>query len=285
MLPGDERPHLGLGIGAGADLQRAHPRHQLVHQPVADPADRDRDRHRHAALAGRAVGGAHQRVDRLVEIGVGHHDHVVLGAAQRLHALAVLPRRSRRCIRRSRVEPTKLTASTSGWCRIASTASLSPLTTLNTPGGSPASSSSSAMRNAGRRVALRRLQHEGVAAGERHREHPHRHHRREVERRDAGADAERLAHRPAVDAAPDLLGELALQQMRDAAGELDDLDAARDLALRVGEHLAVLGGDRCGPARRARGRAVRRNLNMTRARVSGGVAAQAGNAARAARTA
>ena len=30
----------------------------------------------------------------------------------------------------------------------------------------------------------------------------------------------------------DLLGELALEQMRDAAGELDDLDAARDLALR-----------------------------------------------------
>ena len=87
---GDQRPHLGLGVGAGADLQRAHPRHQLVHQRVADVADRDRDRDRHAALAGRAVGRAHQRVGRLVEIGVGHHHHVVLGAAQRLHALAVL---------------------------------------------------------------------------------------------------------------------------------------------------------------------------------------------------
>ena len=114
MLPGDERPHLGLGVGAGPDLQRAHPRHQLVHQLVADPADRDRDRHRHAALAGGAVGRAHQRVGRLVEIGVGHHDHVVLGAAQRLHALSVLPRRSCRCIRRSAVEPTKLTAATPG---------------------------------------------------------------------------------------------------------------------------------------------------------------------------
>src|SRR5207248_1193263 len=47
----------------------------------------------------------------------------------------------------------------------------------------------------------------------------------------------------AVDAAPDLLGEFALQQMRDAAGELDDLDAARDLALRIGEDFAVLFGD------------------------------------------
>ena len=96
---------------------------------------------------------------------------------------------------------------------------------------------------AGRGVALRRLQHKGVAAGERHREHPHRHHRREVERRDPGADAERLAQRPAVDAAPDLLGELAFEEMRDAAGEFDDLGAARHLAGGVGEDLAVLIGD------------------------------------------
>ena len=37
-----------------------------------------------------------------------------------------------------------------------------------------------------RRVALTRLQHERVAAGDRDRIHPHRHHHREVERRDAG---------------------------------------------------------------------------------------------------
>ncbi len=99
------------------------------------------------------------------------------------------------------------------------------------------------MRKPARGVAFRRLQHKGVAAGERHREHPHRHHRREVERRDAGADAERLAQRPAVDAAPDLLGELALEEMRDAAGEFDDLDAARHLAGGVGQYLAVLRGN------------------------------------------
>src|ERR1051325_1033310 len=44
------------------------------------------------------------------------------------------------------VDPTKLTAAIPGCCKIASTASLSPLTTLNTPGGSPASVSNSAMR-------------------------------------------------------------------------------------------------------------------------------------------
>ena len=42
------------------------------------------------------------------------------------------------------VEPTKLTAAMSGWARIASTASLSPWTTLKTPSGQPASFSHSA---------------------------------------------------------------------------------------------------------------------------------------------
>src|SRR5213076_1539465 len=125
------------------------------------------------------------------------------------------------------VEPTKLTAAIPGCCRIASTASLSPLTTLKTPGGNPASVSSSAIRSPadGSRSDGFRIKVLPVAI---HRKHPHRHHRREIERRDAGADAERLAHRPAVDATPDLLGEFALQQMRDAAGELDHLDTASD---------------------------------------------------------
>jgi hypothetical protein len=43
----------------------------------------------HAALTGRTVGRANQRIDHLVDVGIGHHDHVVLGATQGLHALAV----------------------------------------------------------------------------------------------------------------------------------------------------------------------------------------------------
>src|SRR6266511_3833238 len=93
------------------------------------------------------------------------------------------------------------------------------------------------------RVPLARLENEGVAAGDRDRVHPHRHHRREVERRDAGADAQRLAEGVRVDAAGDLVGVGALEQVRDAAGELDDLPASLHLASRVGEDLAVLVGD------------------------------------------
>ena len=59
-------------------------------------------------------------------------------------------------------------------------------------------------------------------------------------------DAERLAHRVDVDAGRDVLGVGALRQVPEAARELDDLHAAGDLAERVGEHLAVLGGEDLG---------------------------------------
>ena len=52
---------------------------------------------------------------------------------------------------------------------------------------------------------------------------------------------ERLADRVDVDAGRRVLGEAALEQLRDAAGELDHLLAAGHLAERVGVHLAVLG--------------------------------------------
>ena len=94
-----------------------------------------------------------------------------------------------------------------------------------------------------RGVLLGRLQDERVAAGDRVGEHPHRHHAREVERRDAGDHAERLADLVDVDAGRGLLRVAALEQAAEAAGELQDLDAPRDLAGGVGRDLAVLGGE------------------------------------------
>ena len=114
------------------------------------------------------------------------------------------------------VEPTKPIALMSGSSRMASTASLSPLTTLRMPGGPPASTNSSAEPHRHAGIALGRLEDEGVAAGDRRRELPQRDHRREVERRDAGDDAERLAHRIDVDAGAGAVGVLALHQVRRA---------------------------------------------------------------------
>ena len=90
------------------------------------------------------------------------------------------------------------------------------------------------------RIALGRLQDEGVAAGDRRRDLPQRDHGREVERGDAGDDAERLAHRIDVDAGAGAVGELALHHVRRADADLDHFQAALDVALGVGDGLAVL---------------------------------------------
>ena len=144
------------------------------------------------------------------------------------------------------VEPTNDTAATSGESRIVSTATLSPWTTLKTPSGRPGLLPQLGEPHRRRGVALAGLEHEGVAAGDRDREHPHRDHRREVERGDPRDHAERLAERVGVHTGGHLVGEVALEQGRDPAGELDHLEAALHLAERVGQHLAVLVGDQLG---------------------------------------
>ena len=130
--------------------------------------------------------------------------------------------------------------------RMASTASLSPLTTCRMPSGSPASCISSASISGHGRVALGRLEDEGVAAGDRRGHLPHRDHGGEVERRDARDHAERLAHGIHVDAGAGAVGELALQQMRRADAELDHLEPALHVALGVGEGLAMFAAERLG---------------------------------------
>ena len=96
------------------------------------------------------------------------------------------------------------------------------------------------------RIPFRRLQHEGVADRDGHAEHPHRDHAGEVERRDARHHAQRLAHRIDVDAGAGALGVFALQRVGDAAGELDHLQPALDVAPGVGDDLAVLAAEQFG---------------------------------------
>ena len=143
-------------------------------------------------------------------------------------------------------EPTKPIAWTRGSVSSVSTASLSPLTTLRMPGGQAGLEEQLGDPHRHRRIALGRLEDEGVAAGDRGRALPQRDHGREIERRDAGDDAERLAQRIEVDAGAGVVAEFALHQMRDAAGEFHHLEAALDVALGVDEGLAVLGGQQPG---------------------------------------
>ena len=90
-------------------------------------------------------------------------------------------------------------------------------------------------------IALRWLEDEGIADAGGDRAHPERDHRREVERRDTRTNAQWLAHRIDVDARTRALRIFALQHMRQAAAEFDNLQPALDIALAVGNHLAMLG--------------------------------------------
>ena len=114
MLLRDERAHFRFRIRARSDFEAANLRRQRGDQPVRGRfAHRDRDGNRHATFAGGTKSSAHESVDRLVHVGIGHDDHVVLGAAQRLATLSC--RRGRLIdVPCDRVDPTKLIAEMSG---------------------------------------------------------------------------------------------------------------------------------------------------------------------------
>ena len=131
----------------------------------------------------------------------------------------------------------------SGCVSRASTATLSPCRTLKTPSGSPASFHSSAIQLAAVGILFARLDDHGVAGGDGDREEPHGHHRREVERADDRNRAEGLPDGVDVHLRGGVLGVAALEQVRDAAGELDHFLAAGHLAQGIVQDLAVLGGD------------------------------------------
>ena len=245
VLGGDQRAHFGVAVHAVLDHQGLDARDQAFDYLVGHVAHRHGHRDGHAAFAGRAVGRAHQGVGDLIQVGIGHHHQVVLGAAQGLHALAaagafgvdVFGDGGRAD------EGQGLDVRVRDQCVHGL---LVAMHHVEDAGGQAGFGQQFGQAQRGRRVAFGRLEHEGVAAGDGHREHPARHHHGEVERRDAGHHAQGLAHAPVVDAAADLVGILALEQLRNAAGEFHDLDAAHHFALGVREHLAVFAGDQLG---------------------------------------
>jgi hypothetical protein len=82
--------------------------------------------------------------------------------------------------------------------------------------------------------------------GDGHGEHPQRNHGREVERRDASAHAQGLQQGVGVHAAGHVVGQLAQLQVADGAGVFHHFEAAEDVALGVGQGLALFGGQQRG---------------------------------------
>ena len=236
----DDRAVMGVGIGRDADAQTLDRGNELGAQGVGGVvADRHHDGQRHAALAGRAEGRAGEVVDDLVEVGVGHDDAVVLGAAERLDALPV------RGAARVDVMGDVGRSDEADRLDVVMVEDRVDHLLVAVDDVEDAVGQARFLHQLGEahrhgRVALAGLEDERIAAGDRDREHPHRDHRREVERGDAGDDAERLAHRINVDPGAGADRIFALERMRDAAGEFDHFEPALDVALRVGDDLAVL---------------------------------------------
>ena len=187
--------------------------------------------------------GRGDRVGGDVDVGVGHHDGVVLRAAERLHALAVRRRRlvdvlrdRRRADERDRRDAgvreqrlDRLAVAVHDVERAVRQAR--PRRASSAISSDADGSFSLGLRmNAFPHASASGNIHIGTIAGKLNGVMPTAH-------------AERLAQRVRVDAGADRLGRLALEQVRGAAGELDDLEAALDLAARVVDRLAVLGGD------------------------------------------
>ena len=211
----DDRAHRHAGLEAVADLDLLRLVHELLDHDVVGGADAEHDAVREAALAGAAEArlGAHLRGAR--HVGVRHHEHEVLRAAQGLHALALLGAALVDVVRDRRAADERH----AGDARVVEDAR-PPRPSRRAPGsrrprGSRHSCSSSKMRlceSGTRSLGLTmNVLPQAIACGRNHIGH----HRREVERRDRREHAHRLAVGVAVDAGRDVLERAALHGGRD----------------------------------------------------------------------
>ena len=232
--------------GVGADLQFLDPRDQLFDQAVGGfVAHRHGDRDCHAAFARSPIARTDQRVGGLVHVGIRHDDHVVLGPAKALHALAGRAATGIDVFRdRSGADEAHRLDHLVVEDRI--DRFLVTVHHLQDALGQAGLFHQLRQHQRDRGVTLRRFQDKGVAAGDGGGEHPHRDHGGEVERCDARGDAKRLAHRIDVDAGAGAVGVFALQHLRRADAVFDDFQPALHVALGIGEGLAMLAAQRLG---------------------------------------
>ena len=243
MRLADQRTHVVAGVGARAHLHLGDFGFQAGDHGVGGGVAHGHDqRHCHAALTAGAVGRAHHGADGIGHVGIRHHHGVVLGAAQRLHPLACGAAGGVHVLgnRRGADKAHGFHA------RVGQQGVHRFLVALHHI--EHARWQAGLQRQLGHAqraawVSLGRFQDEGVAAGHRHGPHPQRHHDGEVERRDASGDTQRLKLAPRVDGRPHVFAVLALEQLGGVAGVLHVLDAALQLAQRIGQYLAVLGRD------------------------------------------
>ena len=85
----DNGPQIGASFHSRVDLERLRLGHDIRY-PLLCLTHQYGDGCGHAALSRGAKGRSDQGVERLLLVGVGHHDRVILGAHHALHAFAML---------------------------------------------------------------------------------------------------------------------------------------------------------------------------------------------------
>lgn len=213
-----------------------------LHQVVANRIDSHHHRNGHATLAGRAVAGVDRCVSGRIHVCVRQHDHVVLRTAQGLHphaghrsGLVHVSGNRGGTHERDCVHPRMVKQRVDH----VGSAVQHGEDALGQPGLRPA------FRQDHRRpgVALRWLEDERVAAGNGHRAHPQRNHRRKIKGRYSDGHPNALSDGGDVDVGGCPLGVGARQHRRDATCKLHNFDAPLQFPRRAGANLAVLVAD------------------------------------------
>ena len=244
---GDDRAVINvIARGVRADFQLFDPRDQFRDQRIGCRfAHRDRDGDCHATLAGRTVARADQSVSRLVQIGIGHDDHVVLCTAEALHALPV-GAAAPIDIFRDRGGAHKANGLNGFIVQNRINRFLVAVDDLKHAIRQTGFLEQLGQHQRHARVALGGLEDEGVAAGKGRAHFPQRDHRGEVERGDARRHAQRLAHRIHVDAGACAVGELALQHLGGPDAIFDHFQPALNVAFGIRNGLTMLAAQGLG---------------------------------------
>ena len=206
-------------------------------------ADGYQDASCQAALTGRAERRGHDGVRAFVDFRVGHDDQMVLCAAERLHSFTILGcilvnifgnrggtderNGANQCVAKERIHGFFIAMQqVEDACR------------------QPGLVEQFRHARGRERNLFRRLEDETVSAGDGERVHPGRHHRGEIEGRNAGANPERLADGLAIDTTRDIFERLAHHQARHAAAHFYHLDGPANLGAGIIERFAVFRSQR-----------------------------------------
>ena len=241
-LGGDDRPDVHVRVEGAADLHLARGGHDALDQLVVDLRHGGHDRPGQAPLTRGPVTGVEIVLQEHIPLQVFHGHEVVLGPAQKHGALAGAAGRlgdlAGRRRRADHADPAHARVLVPGRGR-----DVVAVHHVDDPRRQPDLPEDLAhlLHEIGR--LGRGLEHERVADADRKGDEPAEHQGREIEGRDPAEDPQRLAHHPTHDVGADLLEGFALDEGRDAAGGLDDLDHALDLPAGFADVLGLVDGD------------------------------------------